>query len=113
MALHRWNVLRCWIALTLVLVATAVGCNVVGLVGYAMPSPTIAASYKGLAKQKVAVMVWTDRAMAIDWPTLQLDLTRGINSRLEGDAKGKDSPKELEGTTFAMPESVIRYQRDH
>jgi len=90
-----------------------VGCNVFGVAARLAPPPTIKAAYKGLAGQKVAVMVWTDRAMAIDWPTLQLDLARGINSRLDMAAKQKDKPKEMEGTTFAMPESVIRFQRDH
>jgi hypothetical protein len=94
-------------------VGAMAGCNVFGILARAAPPPTINAAYKGLAGQKVGVMVWTDRAMAIDWPTLQLDLARGINSRLDAAAKQKDPPKELEGTGFAMPESVIRFQRDH
>jgi hypothetical protein len=89
------------------------GCNIIGLASYIAPSPTIAAAYKNLGGQNVGVMVWTDRAMAIDWPTLQLDVSRGINSRLADSAKQKDPPKELKATTFVMPESVIRYQRDH
>src|SRR4051812_33279443 len=80
------------------------GCNVFGVAARMAPPPTIKAAYTGLAGQKVAVMVWTDRAMAIDWPTLQLDLARGINSRLDMAAKQEKHPKELEGTTFAMPE---------
>jgi hypothetical protein len=52
--------------------------------------------------------------MTIDWPSLKLDLSRGIQSRLQQQAQQKkDRPKELEGTTFAAPESVIRFQRDH
>lgn len=105
----KW--LRCSIGVALA--GLLAGCAVFGLAGYVAPPPTIAAAYKGLAKQKVAVMVWTDRAMTIEWPTLQLDLTRGIQSRLQNAAKDKNPPKELEGTTFAMAESVIRFQRDH
>jgi len=93
-------------------VGVLAGCQIFPLVARAVP-PTINAAYKGLAGQKVGVMVWTDRAMAIDWPTLQLDLARGINSRLDQAAKQKDPPKELLGTGFVMPESVIRFQRDH
>jgi len=103
--------LRCSVAI--LAGALTAGCALVGLAGYAAPPPTIAAAYKGLAGQKVAVMVWTDRAMSIDWPTLQLDLTRGVQSRLVEASKQKEPPKELLATTFAMPESVIRYQRDH
>jgi hypothetical protein len=110
---HRWAWVRCSLAAALSLSIVVAGCNVLGFVGTLAPPPTIAAAYKGLAKQKVGVMVWTDRAMAIDWPTLQLDLARGINSRLEDETKKKSPAKELEGTSFAMPESVIRFQRDH
>jgi hypothetical protein len=89
------------------------GCAIAALFARAMPQPKVQAAYKGLQKQRVAVMVWTDRAMAIDWPTLKLDLSRGLQSRLQEQAQPKDHPKELEGTTFAAPESVIRFQRDH
>ena len=105
-----------WVLVVGVAVAlgvVAVGCNVIGVISRAAPSPIIKAAYTGMAGQKVGVMVWTDRAMAIDWPTLQLDLARGINGRLDLKSKEKNHPKELEGTTFVMPESVLRFQRDH
>jgi hypothetical protein len=108
---HRTALIRGAIAL-LAAVLTS-GCVFLGLAAYVAPHPKIDASYKGLQKKRVAVMVWTDRAMAIDWPNLQLDLSRGIQSRLQAQAADKDHPKELEGTTFAAPESVIRFQRDH
>lgn len=95
------------------LFALASGCAVFGLIGHAMPDPTVDARYKGLAKQNVAIMVWTDRAMSYDWPTLQLDLTRGIQTRLGELAGKKGHPKELEGTTLVPAESVVRYQQDH
>lgn len=102
------------ILLVLSLCGLAGGCALFGLAAYAAPDPTVDAGYKNLAHQKVAVMVWTDRAMSIDWPQLQLDLARGIESRLqEAAAKKKDAPRELLGTTLAAPESVVRYQRDH
>lgn len=105
------TVLRHLISLCVLLVAG--GCAVFGLVGHALPDPTVDASYKGLARQRVAVMVWTDRAMSIDWPTLQLDLSNGITARLQEAAAKKDHPKDLEGTTFAGADSVVRFQRDH
>ena len=116
--MRRAVVLRVGLIVGVVVVGAGVmagvaGCNVFGVLARAAPPPTINAAYKGLMGQKVGVMVWSDRAMAIDWPTLQLDLARGINSRLDMAAKQKDRPKDLEGTTFVMPESVIRFQRDH
>jgi len=100
------------------LIAIAIGaqassCQILGLIGYAKPDPTVGPAYKGLAGQSVAVMVWADRASAIDWPSLQLDMTRGIQSRLKEAADVKKPPKELEGTKFAAAESAVRYQRDH
>jgi hypothetical protein len=108
---HRRTIL----AGTLALLAAALtsGCVLLGLAAYAAPKPNEAASYHGLTKKRVAVMVWTDRAMSIDWPKLQLDLARGIQSRLVTQTQQKSPPKELEGTTFAAVESVIRFQRDH
>jgi len=91
----------------------AAGCALLGVGASLLPDPTIAAKYKGLTGQKVAVMVWTDHALAIDWPTLQLDLGRGITSRLQDLAQNKDHPTELNGTKFVSAESVVRYQHDH
>jgi len=101
------------ILLACTLSALAGGCALFGLAAYAAPDPTVGASYEHLAHQKVAVMVWTDRAMSIDWPNLQLDLGRGIVSRLQQNASQKDPPKELLGAQIAAAESVVRFQRDH
>jgi hypothetical protein len=113
MGLHRLALtLRCCIALLLAMIVT--GCQVFGLASRVLPDPTVSASYHGLSNQTTAVMVWTDRATAIDWPRLQLDLTRGIQSRLQELAsKTKDRPKDLDGAKFAAAESVVRYQHDH
>ena len=107
----RASCVRCVAAV--LLAAAAGGCALFGLAGYAMPDPTVGARYKGLAHQRVAVMVWTDRAMQYDWPGLQLDLSRGIQTQLQEMAKKKDHPAELEGTKLAQAESVVRYQQDH
>lgn len=112
MTLHKRGF---WVRYCVILCLAALGsgCAVFGLIGHALPDPTVDARYKGLSKQNVAVMVWTDRAMSYDWPTLQLDLTRGIQSRLQELARKKDPPKELEGTKLVPAESVVRYQQDH
>jgi hypothetical protein len=108
---HRATLFRGAIALLAAILTS--GCMFLSLAAYVAPRPKIDASYKGLTKKRVAVMVWTDRAMAIDWPNLQLDLARGIQTQLETQAHDKQPPKELQGTTFAAVESVIRFQRDH
>lgn len=101
-----------WLAVC-TLAVLASGCQYLGLAAYAAPDPTVEGKYKGLADQKVAVMVWADDATAIDWPHLQLDVARGIEGRLQDAAKKKDPPKSLKGTTFAAAESVVRFQHDH
>lgn len=98
-------------ALALALVSA--GCAVFGVLANAAPPPTVDAKYKGLSKQTVGVMVWTDRALAIDWPSLQLNLSQSIQTRLQQEAGKKDHPKLLEGTKLVAAESVVRFQHDH
>jgi len=94
-------------------IALTGGCQLLGIFGHVAGPPTIDAGYKGLGNQQIAVMVWTDHAMAIDWPKLQEDLSRAITTRIKEAASAKEHPKFLEGATFAMPESVTRFQHDH
>ena len=68
------------------------------------------ARYKGLAKQRVAVMIWTERGTRVDYPSLQLDLGNVIQAMLlskskEADVKDIQFPYEVR--------SVIRFQREH
>jgi hypothetical protein len=97
-------------------VLTLAGCNILGPVGAvtarAFP-PTIDASYKGLANQQVAVIVWAERGIRIDNPNLQLDLASGMIEKLKS-VQTDEKPKELKGTTFPVrPDSVARFQEDH
>ena len=68
--------------------------------------------YDGLAKQSVAIMVWTDRGTRVDFPTIQADLARVMQSYL-ADAQVRRKKKHLEGARFIDYRSVLRYQRDH
>jgi len=108
---NRSFILPCVLALTLCVLAA--GCAVLGVLANAAPPPTVDAKYKGLSKQTVGVMVWTDRALSIDWPSLQLNLSQSMQTRLQNEARKKDHPKELEGTKLIAAESVVRFQHDH
>jgi hypothetical protein len=112
---HRPPPLRlaCRILLAFSLLGSMSGCQWLGVLADKAPDPTVGPKYKGLAGQKVAVMVWADRATSIDWPHLQLDVTRGVQARLSDPAHTKNPPAEVRGTTFVAPESVVRYQHDH
>jgi len=85
------------------------GCNVLGFAAAALPPPTVRPRYTGLTGQSVGVLVWTDRGIRIDWPTLPLDAGNGIQSKLR-----HTSAHELDKTTFPVePASILRYQQDH
>src|SRR5262249_40561646 len=62
---------------------SAVGCAATGAIaGKLMPPQTIPPKYVGLYGQSVGVMVWTDRGLQIDYPTLGLDLANSIDHKL-------------------------------
>lgn len=113
-----WNQFRRrWVALgCLPLLALLAGCNYLGpagaVIANAFPNK-VAAQYKGLQGQSVAVMVWADRGIRIDNPYLQGNIAAGIQEKLKALQKS-DDPPELKGTTFPIsPASVVRYQEDH
>jgi hypothetical protein len=118
--MHRWPraILH---PLSSILVLSALllpGCGALGVVANALPKPPIKPVYTGLADQRIAVMVWADRAVRIDWPGISLDVATGVQNRLASpkDAKGqpKKVAKELTGATFPyVPASVVRFQREH
>src|SRR5687768_264468 len=86
------------------------GCNVLGIAAQALPPPTVKPDYTGFAGQTVGVMVWADRGIRIDWPTVRLDLANAIQARLASSVKAK----ELAGTSYPVsPASIVRYQEDH
>jgi hypothetical protein len=91
------------------------GCAVLGVAAYKLsPPPTIDPVYIGLENQSVGVMVWADRAIRIDWPTLQLDLANSVQTKFQEDQKKKKEGAALVGTTFpVLPASIVRYQKDH
>src|SRR5437763_890065 len=69
------------------------GCALLGVAAYKLTSAqTVKPKYTNLANQTVGVMVWADRGIRIDWPTLQLDLANSIDKKLKEqttDEKGK------------------------
>lgn len=84
------------------------GCAPVSAVANAMPESKNAA-YSGLAGQSIAVMVWADRGIRIDWPSIQLDLANVVQNKI----RGSGAP-EIKDSTFPVPPaSIVKYQRDY
>lgn len=119
---HRWraSAVLCSLSMMLLLAAGA-GCAALGYAAYVMPKPDIQPEYQGLRDQTIGVMVWADRGIRIDFPTIQQDLANAIQNKLiasQGKEGAKD-PKEskartIRGATFPVqPLSIVRYQKDH
>lgn len=116
MALHRFQFVRgrlttrlCAVPVLSLLLLSLGGCMIFGYAAAVMPPPPVKARYPGLMGQTVAVMVWTDRSVRIDFPTVQLDVANGVQEALLR-AQAEKKP-ELKDTTFPIePRSVVRYQ---
>jgi hypothetical protein len=77
-----------------------------------VPDLPVAPKYKGLAGQSVAVAVWADRPVRVDFPAIQLDLANQLQNILAAEAK--DGSGDVKETKFPVePRSVVKYQRDH
>jgi hypothetical protein len=102
------------VPLLLSLAATA-GCNIVGagaILASKIVPQKVDAQYKGLAGETVAVMVWSERGVRIDYPTIQLDCATGVQNKLLQAQEAKS--KELEETKFPVPvASIARYQAQY
>lgn len=88
------------------------GCPAAGVIASALPK-IVPAQYAGLKGKTTAIVVWAERDITIDYPTIQADITAGLTKKLQ-DAQVKDKPDELEGTTFPVSwQSIRRYQMDN
>lgn len=84
------------------------GCAAFGVAAKAIPQ-TRPPAYQGLAGQSVGVMVWADRSVRIDWPSVQIELAMLVQDKLQ-----KSRAPELKNATWPVqPASIVRYQRDH
>jgi hypothetical protein len=97
--------------LLLMSIALLGGCDVPSAIaGKVLPPETIKPRYAGLKGQSIGVMVWTDRGLQIDYPSLSLDLANSIQKKLMAST---DKP-ELKGSIFPVqPASIARYMLDH
>jgi hypothetical protein len=99
-------------ALGLLPVLALSGCQIFGYAAQTLPKLPVAAAYKGLAGQSVGVMVWVERGVRIDYPTIQLDIANAVQNNLVEAQKAKK--EDLKDTTFPVePRSIARYQAEH
>lgn len=88
------------------------GCAILGVAAQAMPPAQVQPRYSKLQGQSMAVMIWTEHGVRLDWPNMPLDL--GANIRDKFVAAQKEKLKQLKDSTFPMSSAaVIRFQEDH
>lgn len=105
MRLHRMLSVVCLLICGLLIS----GCAAVAWFASSVPKSEDA-KYKGLAKQRVAVMIWAERNTRVDYQTIQLDLGNTIQATLLGKADQAD----VENIQFPYEvRSVIRFQKEH
>jgi hypothetical protein len=91
-----------------VMILSGTGCQALSALASTAPEND-KPQYNGLTGQSVAVMVYVDRGVLLDYPDLQLDLANTIQTKLEA-----NKAPELKGTTYPVePRSIVRYQKDH
>jgi hypothetical protein len=103
------------LALLSCLPAVSGGCNIVGagavLANKIVPQK-VEPQYKGLAGQSVAIMVWAERGIRIDYPTVQSDIATSLQNKLLAAQSAKAD--ELKETKFPVPAaSILRYQAEY
>ncbi|MGE5612467.1 MAG: hypothetical protein ACM359_24680 [Bacillota bacterium] len=75
------------------------------------PEESPALTYKGLAGQKCAILVWADSRIRSEYNQVQVDLGRLLVADLAPKKEGeKPDPT---GVQFIDPRSVVRFQREH
>lgn len=100
------------LAVLLTLLTSVSGCAVFGALASKLPEPKTDAAYKGLAGQSVAIMVWADEGVRIDWPALSLDTANSLQQKLLEAAGAKE--KTVENITFPhRNDSMLRWQREN
>lgn len=90
------------------------GCAAFGVAASKLlPPEKIAPAYKGLLGHSVAIMVWADHGLRLDYPSIQLDIAAGLQNKFRlAQTVGKS--KDLAGTTFPLrPESIVKYQETY
>ena len=107
------NFARWGIALSMILPLCLCGCEFPGIIAAkALPAEMVKPKYVGFAGQSIGVMVWTDRGVQVDYPSLGLDLANSVQKKLADEIKNKK--EELKGSFFPVqPASIARYQMDH
>jgi hypothetical protein len=100
------------LVLSLLLATLCTGCGLFAVAARAMPK-IVPAAYPGLKGKSSAVMIWTERMIRTDFPTIESDISASLLKKLQ-DAQAKEKPDDLKGSTFPVTwQSMRRYQQNN
>src|SRR5207247_9157744 len=74
------------------------GCGILGIAANAVPEADVPARYTGLKGHTLAVMVWADRGVQIDYPSPPLHVAAGVQATLHQALKSRRG--EVHGASF-------------
>jgi hypothetical protein len=99
--------------MTLVVLVSLAGCQVLGYVAAMAPPATVEPVYKGLAGKRVGIMVYADNGLLMDRPALQLDTALGVQEKMKyaGGPGGKVA--ELKDIHWVGAERIVQFQQNH
>ncbi len=87
------------------------GCTWAGYGADIIPPADIAAAYPGLKDQHVEIMVWADRGVSGDHPSIEPDLARGLQDKLQQAQDAKAD--EVQNVRWVNADEVLRFQENH
>jgi hypothetical protein len=90
------------------------GCTALGVAASKLATIKVTPAYHGLPGQTVGVMVITDRGLQNDFPLLQIDAARGIQSKIQNAVAS--AGEELKGVQFPpdkSPEAIYAFEQNY
>ena len=91
------------------------GCQGVAALASKLPQTTVEPAYEDLAGRSVAVVVWAEPAVELDFPALAQQVGQGVESNLKlaRDSGGTRARRALEDVTFPYPsEAFVGYFKE-
>jgi hypothetical protein len=92
-------------------IAASGGCSAVGAIASTIPPAPIAAAYPGLKGQSVGILVWAESGTAIDHPTIEPDVAKGLQEKLQEAADAKVD--EVQKIDWARADDILSFEENH
>jgi hypothetical protein len=91
--------------------AGAGGCQAAGAIASAIPPPDTAAAYPGLKGQTVGILVWAESGTDIDHPTIEPDVAKGLQEKLQEAADAHVN--EVKKIDWVRADDILSFEENH